>query len=318
MLAIMTDDRLKNLTFQHIEAFMLLVEERSFSRAAERMLLTQPALTKNIRNLEDALGAKVVNRSNAGVSLTGEGKILYDYAQRIVRLRKEASDKIRQFNDHPGGNVYLSASTIPATYILPRILSALKKSQPDIHVFIKAEDSEEVINMVLDREVELGLIGKKPNSTKLIAEPIWHDRLVLMVPKGHRWIKKGHTDLSDLLHEPFVLREKGSATRQVFESYMKEQHSVSLSSFNVCAELGSSEAIKEAIIAGLGVSVLSAHAVGRELANKMLYEIPMASCQIERRFYLIHLKQFEIRRHHKTFMDYLKSYDPLMTELKGK
>ena len=318
MLEIMTDDRLKNLTFQQMEAFVLLVEERSFSRAADRMLLTQPALTKNIRNMEDCLGAKVVNRSNTGVSLTGEGKILYDYAQRIMRLRKEAEDKIRQLHEHPGGNIYLSASTIPATYILPRILSELKKNHPDIHVFIKAEDSEEVINMVLDREVELGCIGKKPNSAKLIAEPIWHDRLALIVPKGHPWIKKGHADLSDLLHEPFVLREKGSATRQVFESFMKEQKSVSLSSFNVCGEMGSSEAIKEAIIAGLGVSVLSIHAVGRELANKLLYEIPIVSCLIERRFYLIHLKQFELRRHHKTFINYLKSYNPLLTGTKGK
>lgn len=312
----MTDDRLKNVTLQQMEALILLVEERSFSRAAKRMLVTQPALTKTIRNVEDCLGVKVVNRGNAGVSLTPEGKILHSYAQRIVRLRKEASDKILQLHERTGGDVYLSASTIPATYILPRALSDFKKHHPDIRVFVKAEDSEEVMNMVLDREVEIGCIGKNPDNAKLIAEPLWRDRLVMVVPKGHPWIHKGHIDLCDLLPEPFVLREKGSATRQVFESYLKEHKSTSLSALNVCGELGSSEAIKESVMAGLGVSVLSIHAVRRELAAKLLFEIPITSCRIERRFYLIHLKPFEFRAHHRIFVDYLKDFNAEPTEAK--
>jgi len=312
----MTEDRLKNLTLQQMEALIFLVEERSFSRAAKRMLLTQPALTKNIRNVEDCLGAKVVHRSNAGVSLTPEGKILYDYAQRIVRLRREASNKIQQLHENTGGDIYLSASTIPATYILPRAMSEFKKSHPDIRIFIKTEDSEEVMNMVLDREVEIGCIGKKPQNAKLIAEPLWQDRLILVVPQYHRWIKKGAIDISELMQEPFVLREKGSATRDVFESYLKDNKAVSLSQFNICGELGSSEAIKEAVIAELGVSVLSAHAVRRELASKILFEIPMASCRIERRFNLIYLKQFEFRLHHKIFIHFLKEYRAVPAELK--
>jgi DNA-binding transcriptional LysR family regulator len=304
----MTDDRFKNLTIQQMEALICLVEERSFSRAAKRMLLTQPALTKNIRNVEDCLGVKVVNRSNAGVSLTPEGKILYEYAQRIVRLRKEAGEKIMKLQENAGGDIYIGASTIPATYILPRALSGLKKAHPDIRVFLKTEDSEEVMNMVLDHEVEIGCIGKKPLNRKLVAWPVWDDRLILVVSRRHRWIKKEAIDISELLQEPFVLREKGSATRDVFEFYLKENKSVSLSQLNVCGELGSSEAIKEAVIAGLGVSVISVHAVARELASRLLFEIPITSCRIERKFHLIYLKQFEFRTAHRVFMDFLKNY----------
>lgn len=304
----MTDDRLKNVTLQQMEAMIFLVEERSFSRAAGRMLLTQPALTKQISRLEDCLGVKVVNRSRDGVTLTPEGKILYDAARRIIRLRREAGDKIHRLYEHGGGDVYLSASTIPATYILPRAVSAFKKEHPDIRIFLKTEDSEEVMNQVLDREVEIGCIGKKPQNVKLIAEPVWHDRLILVVPAGHGWIKKGSAAVSDLVAEPFVLREKGSATRDVFEAYMKEKQSAHLSNFNICGELGSSEAIKEAVLAGLGVSVLSAHAVERELASRLLFEIPLASCRIERRFYLIYLKSFEPRAHHKIFFNFLKTF----------
>jgi len=312
----MTDDRLKNITLQQMEALIYLVEERSFSRAAARMLLTQPALTKQIRHVEDCLGVKVVNRSRDGVSLTPEGKILYDAVRRIVRLRRDAADKIDQLRKQPCGDVYLSASTIPATYILPRAVSAFKKEHPDIRIFLKTEDSEEVINQVLDREVEIGFIGKSPQNAKLIAEPVWHDRLILVVPADHRWTKKESVAVSELMKEPFVLREKGSATRDVFELYMKEQKDVRLADFNICGELGSSEAIKEAVLAGLGISVLSAHAVARELASGMLFEIPLASCRIERRFYLIYLKSFEPRVHHKIFFDFLKHYKVVPAGLK--
>jgi DNA-binding transcriptional LysR family regulator len=305
----MTDDRFKNITLQQMEALISLVEERSFSRAAKRMLLTQPALTKSIRNVEDCLGVKVVNRSNAGVSLTAEGKILYDVAQRIVKLRREAGEKIKKLHENTGGDIYIGASTIPATYLLPRALSAFKKGRADIRIFIKMEDSEEVLNMVLDREVEIGCIGKKPLNRKLIAESVWNDRLILVVPRRHHWIKKGSIDISDLLNEPFVLREKGSATRDVFESYLRESNSVSLSQLNVCAELGSSEAIKEAVIAGLGVSVISIHAVSRELSSQLLFEIPINSFRVERKFYLIYLKSFDFRPHHQTFVDFLKRYE---------
>lgn len=303
------DDRFKNITLQQMEALISLVEERSFSRAAKRMLLTQPALTKNIRNVEDCLGVKVVNRSNAGVSLTPEGKILYDVAQRMVRLRKEAAEKIWVLHENTGGDIYVGASTIPATYILPRAVSAFKKAHADIRIFIKTEDSEEVLNMVLDREVEIGCIGKEPLNRKLTAEPVWSDRLILVVPKLHPWVKRGSIDMSELLSEPFVLREKGSATRDVFETYLKERKSINLSQLNICGELGSSEAIKEAVIAGLGVSVLSVHAVKRELASKLLYEIPITSCRMERKLYLIYLKSFDFRMHHHTFVNFLKRFE---------
>ena len=110
----MSMDRFKNITMQQMEAIMALVEEGSFSRAAKKMLLTQPALTKNIKNAEDCLGARLANRSSAGISLTPEGKILYDYARRMIRLRDEAKGKILALSKESGGNIYLSASTIPA------------------------------------------------------------------------------------------------------------------------------------------------------------------------------------------------------------
>jgi DNA-binding transcriptional LysR family regulator len=209
----MNSEHFKSITLQQMEAVISLVEEGSFSRAAKRMLLTQPALTKNIRNVEDYLGVRVVNRSNSGISLTPEGKIIYDYAQRMVKLRDEARTKIIKLHENTGGNIYIGASTIPATYILPRALSEFKKKHLDIRIYIKTADSEEAMNMVLDNEVEIGCIGKKPLNKKLLTVPLWKDRLVLAVPKLHRWFNKKSITLPELLDEPFVIREKGCRDR---------------------------------------------------------------------------------------------------------
>jgi DNA-binding transcriptional LysR family regulator len=297
---------IKNVTLQQMEAVISLVEEGSFSRAAKKMLLTQPALTKNIKNVENYIGMKVVNRSNAGISLTPEGKIIYDYAQRMVKLRNDAREKILKLHENAGGNIYIGASTIPATYILPRVLSEFRNSHPDIMVYIRTADSEDSLNMVLDNEVEIGFIGKKPLNKKLIAEPLWKDRLVLAVPKTHRLSKKKSITLSEIIDEPFILREKGSATREFLESYLKEAKSVNLSHLHICCELGSSEAVKEAIIAGLGVSVISIHAVERELSLGLLFDVPIQGCRMERNFYLIYKRQTDFRPAHKIFIDFLK------------
>ena len=129
----MSMDRFRNITIQQMEAIISLVAERSFSRAAEKMFLTQPALTKNIKNIEDSLGVRVVNRDNTGISLTPAGKIFYDYACRIIKLRNEATEKILKMQEKTGGDIYVGASTIPATYILPRALSAFRKNQDNVN-----------------------------------------------------------------------------------------------------------------------------------------------------------------------------------------
>ena len=304
----MTHDRFKSITLQQMEALISLVEEGSFSRAAKKMLLTQPALTKNIQNIEDCLDVRLVNRSNTGISLTPEGKIIYEYAKRIVKLRNEAREKILTLHENTSGSIYITASTIPATYILPRALSAFRKKHSDIRVYIKTADSEEAMNMVLDKEAEIGCIGKKPQNKKLVAEPLWKDRLVLTVPSGHRWLEKKSILPTELLQEPFIAIEKGSATRDVLESYLKETKLISVSQLDVCGELGSSEAIKEAIVAGLGVSIISIHAIKRELAAGLLFEVPIAGLKMERNFYLIYPRQTDFRPSHKIFMAFLKDY----------
>ena len=163
----MAFDGVHHLTIQQLEALIHLVNERSFSRAAKKMHLTQPSLTKHIRNIEEALGSKVVNRSSRSLSLTPEGKLLNDYARRIVKLRDEAREQVMRIRESETGDIRIAASTIPATYILPYAIGGFRKKFPDIRTTVRTADSSDVIEMVLGNDAEIGFIGKKPSGGKL-------------------------------------------------------------------------------------------------------------------------------------------------------
>ncbi|MBA4396332.1 MAG: hypothetical protein C0394_02950 [Syntrophus sp. (in: bacteria)] len=304
----MTLEDFRNISLQQLEALLFLVTEGTFSRAAKKMHLSQPSLTKHIANLEAIIGMTVVRRENTGVVLTPEGKIVFDLAARILKLRDETGEKIAGMQQNEYGDIAIAASTIPATYILPHVLSRFLRAHPGIRITVQSADSEEVLNMILNGEKELGIIGKRPSRGKLEAEPLWQDRLVLTVPAGHRWVGKPSVSLPEVMEEPFIVREKGSGTREILERYLKEQANTDLSNFRITAEFGSSEAVKEAILAGLGVSILSIRAMTRELKLQLLKEVPVEDWRIERSFYLIWRRPFNILHHHQLFLDFIRQY----------
>jgi DNA-binding transcriptional LysR family regulator len=309
----MNDNQFKNITLQQMESLVCLVQEGNFSRAAEKLFLTQPSLTKHIKNIEDAVGFAIVNRSNTGISLTPEGKILYQYAKRVFKLREETKEKILHVHENNAGDIYISASTIPATYILPRVLGRFKALHPNVGLHVYTSDSEETVQMILNGEAELGFIGKKSLNKKLVSESLWKDRLVLIIPVHHDWSGRAAVSLDELSKEPFVARETGSGTRETFENFLQENAGKSLTQFNVICELGSSEAIKEAVIASLGVSVLSVCAVERELRHGLLVAVPIGGYTIERYFYLIYKTQLSLMEHHRRFINLVKDYQPKIT-----
>ncbi len=306
----MIADQFRSITLQQLEALVSLVEERSFSEAAKKMLLSQPSMSKHIKNLEIFVNSRLINRTKTGISLTEEGSILYGYARKILKLRDEAREKILSLEDTISGHVFIGTSTIPSTYILPAVLSGLRKTYPDIQAHILSSDSDEVIDMVLGGQVEIGVIGKNVHDRRLHCEPAWSDELILVAPKGHRIGKLREASIDDILSEPFILREKGSATRSIFENYLNEHDLPHLSRFSIACELGSSEAVKEAVIEGLGISVISIHAVRREIGQGLLTSIPLRSPRILRSFAVIYRKQFVPLPHHRAFLEYAKAWSP--------
>ena len=301
--------KLKNITLQQLEALVLLVENRSFSKAAKQMFMTQPSLTKHIRNLEEEVGSKVVDRKSRLLSPTAEGKVLYECGKRIFRLVDEAHDRLEREREAVSGNIWISASTIPATYILPSVLRAFFEEQKDIRVHIRMNDSEKTIGMVLDEEAEIGFVGMPVNHRKIHGEPLWRDELVLAVPKKHPFARAASVSLDDLVREPFIARERGSATRAIFEECLAKRGEKGMSRFRIVCELGSSEAVKEAILAGVGVSVISVYAVCRELNEGTLAKVSIRECPLERHFHLIYRQHREFMPYHQVFMNFLRSHE---------
>ncbi len=299
----------KNITIQQLESLVNVVKERSFSRAAKRMRLSQPSLTKHIQHLEDIVGARVMVRKQTGISLTPEGRIIYESARRIFRIIDETGEKVTRMRENEAGNIYITASTIPATYILPHLIQAFKDFYPEINCFVKTRDSEETVAMILDDEAEIGFIGRPIEHVKLYSERLWNDQMILVVPQQHKWEGRESVSIDEVSEEPFVIRERGSATRATLEKYLHEEKEKTLSAFNIIAEMGSSEAVKEAVIAGLGISVISHHAVRREIESGLLVELPVRNCRIERDFYVIYKKQLNLMKHHRLFFDFLRTFE---------
>jgi len=304
----MAHDQFKHITMQQLESLAYLVEERNFSRAAKRMLLSQPSLSKHIKNLEIFVDADLLIRTKAGISLTDEGTILYGYAKRILRLRDEARQKILLKKNTLSGHIFIGASTIPATYILPSVITGLKRIHPDIQTHILTGDSDEVIEMVLDSRTDLGFIGKQTHDRRLYSEPFWKDELILVVNRDHRWGSSAPVSIEELSKESFVIRENGSATRSIFDEHLKVHDYKPLNRFNIISEMGSSEAVKEAVISGLGVSIISIHAVRRELKQGILLRIPVEGPAIKRYFHVIHKSQSKPLIFHRAFMDFARTY----------
>ncbi len=304
----METSQFRFITLQQLESLVTLVEQRSFSDAARKMMLSQPSLSKHIKNLEIFVNCRLINRTKSGISLTKEGTILLGYARKILKLRDEARDKILSLEKTSGGHIFIGCSTIPSTYIFPALLTGLQKGHPDIRVHISSGDSEDVLEMVLDSRVEIGFIGKLTQDTRLHCEPVWDDELILVVPKGHRLEGAGGIQMEEIVNEPFILREKGSGTRQILEDHLRSQGCPPLSRFTIACELGSSEAVKEAVISGLGISILSIHAVKRELKQGLIVRVPIMGTSILRRISIIMRKQFTPPPQHLTFVQYAKGF----------
>jgi len=300
--------QLRQVTIQQLESLFHLVEEGSFSRAAKKMRLTQPSLSKHIQNMENIVGARVVERRNTGIEVTPEGKILLDCAKRIFRHIGEAEEHISRLKLLDTGTITIAASTIPATYLLPSALSAFRQTHPDIHCFVRTGDSGAVIDTVLEGETELGFVGREVTNRKLVAERLWEDKIILVVPANHPWKGRREVSWDEVAKEPFIMRERGSATRASLEAHVESSVKKRLGQFSIVCELGSSEAVKEAVVAGLGVSILSIHAVKRELDAGILFPVALPAPFIERNFYLIYKKQFTMKKHHKLFLIFIKNY----------
>jgi LysR family transcriptional regulator, transcriptional activator of the cysJI operon len=272
-----------------LKVFRTVAEAMSFRKAAEVLHLSQPAVSQQIRALEEEVRVRLFDRAGGDghgsqIALTEAGRVLLDYANRAAAMMAEAERALAALNHNVTGELRLGASTTVAQYLLPRILGAFLKQYPNVRMTMVSGNTEEIVEAVAEERVALGIIEGPPMRRDVKTEPMAPDELVLIVSPGHPWAqRKGTIAVEELTTVPLLLRERGSGTRRVVERALKDA-GVPLKSLKVAMELDSTEAIISGVEAELGVGFVSRWAIFKVLRLGTVKVVKVAGLRIAREF----------------------------------
>ncbi len=282
----------------------MLIKLRSFSRAAGALHLTQPTVSGHIKNLESDLGVRLLDRLGKRVVPTEEGEILYRYGQKLLALRDHARQEIESISGKMRGLLKIGGSTIPGAYILPAIIGSFKKEYPSLSVQLMIDDTAKVTQAVKDGDLCVGVVGARVADGHLESHTFLTDELVVAVPAGHHWAHKKIIPVEALKTEPFIQREEGSGTRRIMEDHL-EKAGFSLADLNTVAVVGSSDAVRQAVKAGIGVSILSIRALKDDIQAGRISAVRLKGLMLERSFSIILLKGKSRSLVCQVFLDFL-------------
>ena len=271
-----------NLENFRLVVFRTVAEQRSFRKAAEELYLTQPAVSLQIKALEEDLSTQLFDRSGNQVMLTAAGRVLLDHAGQVHALLAEAEHQIASLSGDHAGGLALGASTTIVQYVLPRLLGEFCREYPRVRPTLISGNTEEIVDAVQQQKIALGLIEGPARSRDVKTEPFLADEMVLIVPSAHEWAERASIQTSDLRTAPLLMRERGSGSRRVIELAL-ERHGLKRSALQIAMELDSTEAIKSSVEAGLGVGFVSRWAIAKDLRlGKSFKPIDVDGLRIER------------------------------------
>ncbi len=289
---------------KQLAALVAVVDRSSFSQAAEQLGVTQPAVSLAIRSLEKRLGCQLIDRSGRVVEPTEAGQVAYRHAQRILGAERDLMRSLEDEGDVLAGHLVVGASTGPGERILPALLGAFHRENPDVTVSLRVDDTETIVDRVLDRQLEVGIVGAERAHRSLVFEPFLRDEVVLVVPAGHELAGRELT-ADDLVAAPLVVQQEGAGVRTVVERELRTL-GVRARDLNVVAELGLQESAKSAVEAGLGITFLSRLAVEHELAEGRLATATVKGLEANRLFYAVRSAARPPGRLVATFLDFAR------------
>ncbi len=270
----------------------------SFRKAAEVLHLSQPAVSQQVRSLEEEAGARLFDRGSSDghgsqIALTEAGRVLLRYAATAAATMAEAQRALAELNDDVTGELRLGASTTVAQYVLPRILGAFLRQYPNVHLSVVSGNTERIAEAVAEERVALGIIEGPAMRRDVKTERMVEDEMVLIVAPGHAWARAGKIAPAELTKAPLLLRERGSGSRRVVERALKKA-GMPLRSLHVAMELDSTEAIISGVEADLGVGFVSRCAIGKVLRLGTVRMVEVKGLEIVRDFSFIHLAGAEV------------------------
>jgi DNA-binding transcriptional LysR family regulator len=291
---------------RRLQVFHTVARLLSFTKAAETLHMTQPAVTFQVRQLEEYFNTRLFDRTHNRISLTEAGARVYGYSDKIFELYSEMENAVREMTGEISGSLTIGASTTIAEYMLPALLGDFRAKYPDVSIHLKVSNTDGIVSMVENNTIDLGVVEAPVSNKNLVVDECRRDKLVAIVPPGHPKAELKKITLDELLEYPFICREEGSGTREVIAEYMNSAGNCQ-ACMNVAMELGSPEAVKGAVEAGMGISVVSNATIQKELRLGTLVAIELDPV-LERPFSFVHQKQKFRVRVMEELLDFARAY----------
>jgi DNA-binding transcriptional LysR family regulator len=286
------------MDFDQLETFLEVARLSSFSRAAEKRFRTQPAISSQIRALEEEVGAKLLDRSGGKVSITASGKIFQKYAEETIDSRKAILTAIAETERVPRGEIIVGANEGTCLHILPEVFAGFKKQYPDVAVNIKRSDYAKILESVIDNSVDFGVVSLPISDNRLTVVLIHRDELVIIAPPQHPLAKVKSAVVAEVAKFPLVV-PKGGHTRDALENLFHERKLKP----HYAMELDSSELLKRFVAADVGVGFIARSHVQEDVRAGVLTAIPMSDAQIRRDLALVFRKDKALSRAALAFID---------------
>lgn len=292
------------MDIHQLRVFASVFKNKSFSKASEELYLTQPTVSDHVKSLEEELNCKLFDRLGRTIIPTKEAEALYSHALEIIEKANNIKDLIGQFKKEISGELIIGASTIPGTYLIPSIMAKFRKIYPFISFQILISDSRGIVEKISRHDLLIGIIGAKLANYQITYMPFLEDELIVV--SSPALIKNRQLTLKELIQLPMVLREEGSGTRRETEKILEDK-GVSLEDIKIAGIFGSTDSVKQAVKAGLGVSILSRLSVKDELKYGIFKEIKLSDIQMKRKFYIVTHKKRTLPPAYNLFLEYLKA-----------
>ena len=289
------------LNLNQLRVFHVTAKSQSFTRASEALFLTQPGISKHIKDLEEFYGTRLFDRLGKKVVLTRAGEILYKRTEAIFNIIDQAKVEIDELQGLNRGALTIGASITIGIYILPKLLAQFRSAYPNIHISLDIALNQQVVGIVLDNSVDFGFLGAPVRDDRLITKSFYKDELVLIIPGKHEWAGLSAIDPHKLSGCPFILSRRGSGTRAIIE----ERLGLMGISLRNTMELGNTEAVKKAVEAGMGVSIVSKITVSREEQLGVIKTLRVSGVDMERTLHFIYRKDKYLSNLDKTFLQFI-------------
>ena len=295
--------------FKQLEAFVYVVKLKSFSKAAQRIYLTQPTISAHINSLEKELDTKLIERGTKYVYPTKPGSILYQYAVKMLNLREDAVCSVKNYNKELKGTLTICASTVPSQNILPKVIAAFREEYPHVTFNILRQDSELVVESISKGMADIGFCGTDTHNPDCVFESFIQDHLVIITPNTERFRQMRTTGIkADFLKtEPIILREEGSGTRKETEHFLAKA-GIDIGELKIAAQFNDPDSIKHAVSQGMGISIISKAAVEDYENFGLLLCFDLSGISMDRHLYIVSHKNNPLSFIGEVFLNFVKMY----------